>query len=173
MSNGLYSMYISGANAFMKKKYFLEIGGLNELFSPFYVEDFELSLRAWRLGYTCYYDHNAICRHRTSATIISGNKKKNVKKVYNRNKMYLHAIHLSNSKRVAWFLQLTIEAIVHLFTAKWSYIRALYLFLTSYGKVRKSRIKLKQTAGAKKLLAVDEVVAKIMLSIEGKEVIRL
>ena len=86
--------------------------------------------------------------------------------------MYLHAIHLSNSKRVVWFLQLTIEALVHLFTLKWSYIRALYLFLTSYSKVRECRIKLQQIAGKKKLLAVDEVVDKIMLSLEGKEIIR-
>jgi GT2 family glycosyltransferase len=63
MENGLFTMYLSGANAFMNKKHFMAIGGFNELFSPFYVEDFELSLRAWRLGYECYYDHCAICRN--------------------------------------------------------------------------------------------------------------
>ncbi len=100
MADGLYSMYLSGANALMNKKIFIEIGGLNELFSPFYAEDFELSLRAWRLGYECYYEYNAVCRHQTSATIVTSNKKKHIKKIYNRNKMYLHAIHLSSGKRL-------------------------------------------------------------------------
>lgn len=172
MKDGLYSMYISGANAFMNKKHFFQVGGLNELFSPFYVEDFELCLRAWRLGYVCQYDYNAVCRHRISATIVNDNKKRSIKKIYNRNKMYLHAIHLSSGKRFIWFGQLIIEAIAHLFTARWSYISALYLFLTSYDKVKESRRRLQQTAGKKRLLTVNEVVNKIEQSLKAKEVER-
>ncbi len=172
MADGLYSMYLSGANAFMNKKIFIEIGGLNELFSPFYVEDFELSLRAWRLGYECYYDYNAVCRHKISSTIVSSNKKKNIKKIYNRNKMYLHAIHLSSEKRLLWFFQLAGESLIHLITLRWSYISAVSLFLNSYKKIITIRKKLQQMAGEKKLLSVNEVVGKIILSIKGKEITR-
>jgi len=171
MDKGLLSMYLSGANAFMNKKHFLAIGGFNEMFSPFYVEDFELSLRAWRSGYECYYDYNSVCRHKTSATIASGNKKRNIKKIYNRNKMYLHAIHLSNAKRVVWFFQLAGESLIHLIAFKWSYIRAVSLFLSSYKKVIASREKLQQIAGGK-IQSVNEVVDKILLSLEGKEITR-
>ena len=172
MTNGLYSMYLSGANAFMNKNYFLATGGFNELFSPFYVEDFELSLRAWRLGYTCYYDHNAICRHKTSATIVSGNKKESIKKIYNRNKMYLHAIHLSSTKRYLWFLQLFFESIIQLIALKKYYIKALFLFLSSYKKVVKSRDELQSLAKDRDLLPVNKVVDKILNSIQEKEVTR-
>ncbi|MGZ8516086.1 MAG: glycosyltransferase family 2 protein [Chitinophagaceae bacterium] len=172
MNKGLLSMYLSGANAFMNKKHFLAIGGFNELFSPFYVEDFELSLRAWRSGYECYYDYNAVCRHRTSATIASGNKKRNIKKIYNRNKMYLHAIHLSNAKRVLWFIQLGGESLIHLISFRWSYISAVLLFLGSYKKVIASRKKLQQITGREKILTVNEVVDKILLSLEGREITR-
>ncbi len=172
MDDGIFSMYLSGANAFVNKKIFLEIGGLNELFSPFYVEDFELSLRAWRMGYECYYDYNAVCRHKTSVTIVSSNKKKDIKKIYNRNKMYLHAIHLSNSKRLLWFFQLAGESFIQLIILRWSYIRAVSLFLTSYKKIMASRKSLQQIAGDKRVLTVNEVVDKIMDSIKGKEVTR-
>jgi GT2 family glycosyltransferase len=172
MANGLFSMYLSGANAFMNKKCFLAIGGFNELFSPFYVEDFELSLRAWRLGYDCYYDYNAKCRHKTSTTIAIGNKKKNIRKIYNRNKMYLHAIHLSSGKRLLWFFQLSGESLIHLIILKWSYIRSISLFLTSYKKIITSRKRLQQIAGEKKLLSVNEVVDKIILSLKEKEITR-
>ena len=172
MANGLFSMYLSGANAFMNKKHFLAFGGFNELFSPFYVEDFELSLRAWRLGYDCYYDYNAVCRHKISSTIVSGNKKRNIKKIYNRNKMYLHAIHLNGGKRLLWFFQLAGESFIHLITLKWSYIKSVFLFLTSYKKIIDSRKRLQQIAGEEKLLSVNEVVDKILLSLKEKEIIR-
>lgn len=172
MTNGLYSMYLSGANAFINKKIFLDIGGFNELFSPFYVEDFELSLRAWRLGFTCYFDYNAVCRHRTSATINSANKKKSIKTIYNRNKMYLHAIHLKKEKRALWFIQLFLEALVHLVTFKWTYLKSITLFLRNYKSVQACRKELNRRTLNNKLLSVDEVVDRILQSIAGKEIIR-
>jgi len=172
MKDGLYSMYISGANAFINKKIFLEIGGLNELFSPFYVEDFELSLRAWRLGYTCWYEYNAVCRHRTSTTIVNGNKKKYVRTIYNRNKMYLHAIHLENGKRTIWFLQLLAESLGQLVSFKISYVKAVWLFLKNYKKVKDYRKGMHQNAKGNHLLTIAEVVDKITAPIKGKELTR-
>ena len=172
MANGIYSMYLSGANAFISRKVFSAIGGFNELFSPFYVEDFELSLRAWRLGYKCYFDYNAVCRHRTSATITSVNKKKAVKTIYNRNKMYLHAIHLNDTKRRIWFIQLFFEALVHTVTLKWSFIKSMSLFLKNYQRVKDCRRELGQKATGKKLLSVDDVVAGILQPVKDKEINR-
>lgn len=172
MTDGLYSMYLSGANAFINKNIFVDIGGFNELFSPFYVEDFELSLRAWRLGYKCFFDYNAVCRHQTSATINSSNKKKSIKTIYNRNKMYLHAIHLKKGKRALWFIQLFLEGLIHLVTFKWSFIQSILLFFKGYKGVQACRKELEQKAFNKKLLSVDEVVDEILQSIKGKEIMR-
>lgn len=172
MQNGLYTMYLSGTNAFLNKKLFLSIGGFNELFSPFYVEDFELSLRAWRLGYSCYYDYNAVCQHKTSSTIASVYKKNSIKKNYNRNKMYLHAIHLSPGKSLLWFFQLAGESLIHLITLKGSYFRSVFTFLASYKKIIASRKLLVQIAADKKLVSVNEVVGRIMESMKGKEINR-
>jgi GT2 family glycosyltransferase len=172
MQNGIYSMYLSGANAFMNKEYFISIGGLNELFSPFYIEDFELSLRAWRLGYTCFYEHNAICRHKTSTTIVSTRKKKQVKKIYNRNKMYLHAIHLDQPNRFLWYLQLIPETIGYFFMLRWSYFQALGLFIRNYRGVKRSREALGQLSKTRKLLSVNQVVDRIKSSIQEKEINR-
>ena len=102
-------MYLSGANALVRREKLLLLNGFDEIFSPFYVEDYELSLRAWRLGWKCYYEHFAVCRHRISATILTANKKQFVRTIYNRNKMYLHAIHFAQPLRSFWFLQIIIE----------------------------------------------------------------
>lgn len=170
--HGLFTMYLSGANAFMRKEVFLKIGGFNELFSPFYVEDFELSLRAWRLGYVCCYEHEAVCRHQTSTTIARGNRKEKIRTIYNRNKMFLHAIHLEGGTRILWFVQLVFESMLQILLFKKYYLQALSLFVAGYNSVRVSRVNLQRLAGNRRLLNVNEVVDRIKLSIAGKDIIR-
>lgn len=172
MQFGLFSIYLSGACVLLDKEKFMQCGGFNELFSPFYVEDYELSLRAWRLGWKCYYDHRAVCRHKVSTSIKSKNKRKYVETIYNRNKMFLHAIHLSPQKRLLWFVQLGVEALARFFTLRWSYLRSLYLFINSYKEVRDCRARLQRLNGNVSLLSVDQVAAFIMNSIKGKKIRR-
>ena len=169
MENGLYSMYVSGANSLLDRNKFLNLHGFNELFSPFYVEDYELSLRAWRCGWKCYYEHNAICRHQVSTTIKSKNRKFFIKTIYNRNKMFLHAIHLSRKERAAWMMQLLSEVVIQTLLFKPYYIKAFFLFLKSYHRVKSSRKYLNDFAG-NKLLSVKEVAQFILTALKGKRV---
>lgn len=172
MKDGLYSIYLSGANALVDKKKFLEMGGLNEAFAPIYVEDYELSLRAWRLGWKCYYEHSAVCRHKVSATMRSKEKENYVRKIYNRNKMYLHAIHLNKKERVLWMIQLAGEVIVQTLLLKPYYLKGFILFLKNYDRVKDSRRKLIQVAAGRKLLSVREVTKRILASIRGRQIKR-
>lgn len=172
MKDSLYSMYLSGANALISKKALEQCGGLNELFSPFYIEDYELSLRAWRMGYKCYYEHSSVCRHQTSTTIRSSSKKKSIEIIYNRNKLFLHAIHLSTAERYLYYLLLLPEVVVRMVTGRWSYLQSLNLFIGKYSAVRKSRRDLQLAAGNKKLYSVTEVADIIKASIKGKKIRR-
>lgn len=103
----LYTFYLSGANALIDAAKLKQIGGFYELFSPFYCEDMELSIRAWKLNWKCYYEHNSVCRHLLSATTKNYKTPKWVKKIYFRNRFYLHAIHLNGWGLIAWYIQLT------------------------------------------------------------------
>lgn len=170
MKEGLYTMYLSGANALLDRKKFLEIDGFNELFSPFYVEDFEFSLRAWRRGWKCYYDYQSVCRHQTSTTIQSKNRKNYIKKIYNRNKMFLHGIHLPAGKRYIYYFQLFFEALAKLVTANFYFIQSIFLFINSYSEVQKSRKQLLKGEEGKRHLSVNEVAGFIQSSIKNKKV---
>lgn len=161
-----YSMYLSGANALMNTAILQLLGGFNELFAPYYVEDYELSLRAWRKGYLCYYEHRAVCRHKTSVTIKSSSKKEKVKIIYNRNKMFLHAIHLPASKLIVWKLQLGLEAFIHICFGKLFYIKALLAFMGKRKQVAESRTLLKNNS-AKRLLTLQEVAQKVNAQISS------
>ncbi len=170
----LYSMYLSGANAFVDRKKLVALGGFDELFAPFYVEDFELSLRAWRIGWKCYYEHYAVCRHQVSTSIRSKSSKSFIKGIYYRNKMFMHAMHLTGGKKILWYLQLIPEMLIHLFTGRMYYFNSLRLFFSSGEKMRASQQRFVNLAvqEKKQLLDIDSVVELIQHAVKGKEIKR-
>lgn len=169
----LYSMYLSGANAFLDKQKLLQLGGFNELFSPFYVEDYELSLRAWRLGYTCYYDHFAVCRHQVSKSIKAKNKKKYINTIYYRNKLFLHYIHLSGADLLLWKLQLIGETIFSFFTGKFYFFTSLRLFFKNIKGAKEAKDKIAALAiETQKLYSVKQVAQIILNSLNQEKIKR-
>jgi GT2 family glycosyltransferase len=169
----LLSMYLSGANAMVSREKILELGGFDELFAPFYIEDYELSLRAWRLGWRCYYEHNAICRHRLSSSIKSKSRKEAVQTIYYRNKMFLHAIHLSGTKLVFWYLQLVPETLIRIFSGRFYYLKSLFAFFRSPRKIKASKEKLIALGNQKQgLISVEAVMKIIKDSILNREIRR-
>jgi GT2 family glycosyltransferase len=104
----LYTMYLSGANALVDAAKLKEIGGFDEIFSPFYSEDMELSIRAWRLNWKCYYEHQSVCRHQLSATTKNYKTPQWVKRVYFRNRFYFHVLHFDGLASLAYYFQITL-----------------------------------------------------------------
>lgn len=169
----LYSMYLSGANAFVDRKKLFELGGFDEIYSPFYVEDYDLSLRAWRVGWKCYYEHFAVCRHRTSVSIKSKSSQFFIKKIYYRNKMFLHYIHLSGVQLWVWYFQLIAETLFYFIKGKIYFIAALKLFLLNKGEASLSKKEfLNSRSGKKELLSVREVANFILHSLKNQKIIR-
>lgn len=164
----IYSMYLSGANALVSREKIIALGGFDELYAPFYVEDFDLSLRAWKMGWKCYYEHEAICRHQVSVSIRAKSKKNHINYIYYRNKMYLHAMYLSGSILWLWYLQLIPEMLIRLFTFRFYYFKSLFAFFSNRNKMLASRNKLIALAKKenKKILSVKEVVQNIHDSID-------
>lgn len=168
-----YSMYLSGANALVSRQKVLILNGFDEIYSPYYVEDYDLSLRAWRLSWKCYYDNFAVCRHKVSVSIKSAASKKYVAKIYNRNKMFLHAIHLHGAPKVLWYIQLFFEAVFRAITFQWYYTKALWLFSRNIKQVKNS-IKAFEAISFKqgKNRSVREVVTFIRASLATKNISR-
>ncbi len=135
----LYTFYLSGANALIDRKKLMELDGFDELYSPFYIEDCDLSFRAWRLGWKCYYENKAVCRHQTSTTVKAKSKKEYVEMIYNRNKFFLHAIHLKTHQLPFWFLQIVIELTLRTLTFRFSYAQSVHLFFKSRKQWMQSR----------------------------------
>lgn len=165
----LPSMYLSGANALVSTQKVKKLGGFNELFAPFYVEDAELSLRAWRMGWRCYYEHKMYCRHKESVTIRSKNRKSYIKRIYNRNKMLLHSIHLPGGLLVVWHLQLLIEILGSLLIFRLFFLKSFADYIKLFARVQRCRKDLRECATneGKKLLPLFPVLRQLKPSIES------
>lgn len=115
----VYTAYLSGANALVDAKKIKELGGFDEIYSPFSSEDFDLSLRAWQLGWKCYYEHQSFCFHHVSGSTKTQIKSNFIKKIYYRNRYILQGIHLVGWRKALYpFQQLFTELAPKILTGK-------------------------------------------------------
>ncbi|KXK24039.1 MAG: family 2 glycosyl transferase [Bacteroidetes bacterium OLB12] len=164
----VWTMYLSGAEALVRTEKFVLLGGFDEIFAPYYIEDYELSLRAWRLGWVCYYEHKSVCRHKTSSSIKSKSRKRQIQTIYYRNKIFLHKIHLTPQQFFFYAVQLSLECLLRVITLKFYYINAIMLFLKARQECNISRKKfetLAKRAGVS--LSVRQVRDKILQNLRG------
>jgi GT2 family glycosyltransferase len=173
-SDRLFTFYLSGANALVDASKLRALGGFNELFSPFYCEDMELSLRAWRLGWKCYYEHRAVCRHQVSASTKNYKTAAWVKSVYYRNRFYMHALHLDGLAALAWYAQVTIIDLLPRLLAGHTWIWKSYSGLFKNGQaISRSKKQFKNLMRAHhSRITIFDVVKKIRASVKNKTITR-
>lgn len=137
--------FLSGANALVSAEKMKFLGGFDELYSPFYFEDLDLSVRAWRMGWKCYYDHNSVCYHLGSCTIKQENLKKGIKEIYFRNRLVFHGIHLPEASLSLFRKQtLLLEVLPKMIMGKLWIYKSYKSFLQYEENMRKSRETIKQ-----------------------------
>lgn len=158
-TNKTPTAYLSGANALVCREKLVELSGFDEVFSPFYCEDVDLSFRAWRMGWKCFYEHDAVCHHEVSKTIRSANSKKKLLSVVYRNKFILHAVHLDGLRLGLWYVQMIlVEVLLRVLVGKFWILNSLREFYSRRGEVRASREKLgRQMADRGSNLSLFEV----------------
>ena len=141
-----YSYYLSGANALVNREKLNELGGFNEIFSPFYHEDLDLSLRAWENGWKCYYDPDAVCTHAVSSTIKSHSSKKKIKIISTRNRLLLHYFHLDSITLYLWHVITFLSLPFKLIAGKAYYLTAYKFYLQKLAAMRAYKKAFKQNA---------------------------
>lgn len=166
--------YLSGANALVDAKKIKKIGGFDEIFSPFYCEDFELGLRAWRLGWKCYYDPKSYCIHDHSSTTKNYRTRNWVKAIFFRNRMFVHAIHLSKSKYFFWLFQITFFDLLFMWLGlKFYFYKSFAMFLSSLKEINNSRKKMNDLISEQQNgLSIEEVIIKMNKMLAGQTIIK-
>jgi GT2 family glycosyltransferase len=134
--------FLSGANALIDREKMKKLGGFDEIFSPYYSEDLDLGLRAWRIGWKSYYEHESTCFHRGSFTTKTQCKKTQVKQIYFRNRFMVHAIHLETHLLPFWFAQiLLLEVLPKLLMGQFWYVKSYMSFINQLDAIHSSKQK--------------------------------
>lgn len=63
------SVYVSGGAMAFHKERFNQLGQFDTLYAPIYWEDTDLSYRAWKNGWTLWYEPGSVVYHKVSATM--------------------------------------------------------------------------------------------------------
>ncbi|MCJ7827965.1 glycosyltransferase family 2 protein [Patescibacteria group bacterium] len=63
------SLWASGGSAAFRRSYWRELNGFDPLFHPFYWEDTDLGFRAWKRGWTIWWEPRSVVHHRHESTI--------------------------------------------------------------------------------------------------------
>lgn len=79
--------WAEGGSCLIERKKFIELDGFDELYSPFYWEDIDLSYRAWKHGFKVLFDANVMVEHHHETTIGNLFKKNQVQKIAYRNQL--------------------------------------------------------------------------------------
>lgn len=164
--------YLSGANALVDAKKMKSVNGFDQIFSPFYAEDLDLGLRAWRLGWKCYYEHQSICFHQISSTTKNHCTKGWVKQIYYRNRFLLHAIHLEGSFFWLWYIHvLFLEVVPKLLLGRFWIWKSFKHFINHSNEINRSKKRLnllmKKNHSNFSLFEVKKIITS---ELEGKKI---
>jgi len=66
--------WLSGGGSIVRKDIFQKLGGFDKVYEPFYCEDLDLGLRAWKSGYTLLWEPKCVVEHRHESTMSKFSK---------------------------------------------------------------------------------------------------
>ncbi|SFU20862.1 Glycosyltransferase, GT2 family [Algoriphagus locisalis] len=163
--------FLSGANCLLDRKKLLELEGFDEIYSPFYAEDLDLSIRAWKLGWNSYYEHEATCFHLGSHTTKNYFQKAKIKEIYFRNRMLFHAIHMDRKDLKRWKLYiLWAEVIPKVLLGQFWILKSYAAFKANKKEIRQSRKRIRnlmmKNRGKKSLAEVTTTIHSLLLNKE-------
>lgn len=104
LKDPVYTAFSIGCSAMYRRKFLELLGGFDTLFSPFYCEDWDLGVRAWRRGMPSVFVPHAWVVHPGEKTIGRTQKPSWKKAVNIRNKLVFNVKHLEDRHLVPFFL---------------------------------------------------------------------
>lgn len=81
--------YALGGASFYDREKLLRLGGFDPVFQPFYMEDIDLSYRAWKAGWKAVLEPRTTVWHKGSSTISGLHRRRKIKFYVDRNRTLL------------------------------------------------------------------------------------
>ena len=100
--------YAGGGSSAYDRRKFLELGGFDELFAPFYFEDADLGYLAWKRGWKLLYQPRSVVWHEHRGTIGKHHSAAYIDAVVKRNRLLFCWKNMHDWRRMAGHFALTI-----------------------------------------------------------------
>ncbi len=91
------NFWAEGGASIFRRKLFINLGMLDELYNPFYWEDIDLSYRAWKAGYEIKFAPAIVVEHRHKSTIGKYFQPKKILKIAFRNQLIFQWKNLTDN----------------------------------------------------------------------------
>jgi GT2 family glycosyltransferase len=140
-ARGIKSLYASGGSMACRKEMFLQLGGFLPLYKPFYSEDLDLGIRAWRRGWQTLFDpESKVVHDHQEGAIKRFFPKREVRVIRYRNRFFSLWLHLSTSKLIFSHIPWTLLRLPwRLLRRDTVYVIALFKALSNLGEVLRIR----------------------------------
>lgn len=142
----LSSLYASGGSLMLRKSLFQALEGFHPIFKPFYSEDVDLGLRAWRMGWHSYFEPGISIVHQSVGSIREHVKIQYIKCIRRRNRYLLEWIHLTPSQllfsAIPWSL---LQLLGELLILDKTNLKGFYLAVTKLPEVIAARREINKT----------------------------
>jgi len=139
MKDGINAWGEGGCSIFDKQK-FLDLGGFDKLYSPFYWEDIDLSYRAWKTGYQVYFSSEVVVDHQHQSTIGKYFQKKSIEKIAYRNQFIFMFKNITDKNLYLEFLIFLVPNILFLLIkGKYVSIQALIEAITKLAMINDTK----------------------------------
>jgi GT2 family glycosyltransferase len=142
------TLYASGGSMAVRKSDFLALDGFAALYRPFYVEDLDLGVRAWRSGWQVLFEPRSRVVHQDAGGAISTHySRARVKRVQHRNRLLFEWSHFPLSRLVSLSLgHYLIKLLGRFVRGDWAYVTGFAHALGDIPAVIRHRRRLRATA---------------------------
>lgn len=128
------TLWVSGGSGAFRKSIWDQIGGLDELYNPFYWEDIDLSYRALKSGYNINFENRSIVTHEhNKGAIKSAFKNSVITKIAYRNQFIFVWLNISDPKllisHIVWLPFHLVNALLH------GDLNLIYGFINAFKKI--------------------------------------
>ena len=108
-----FSAWASGGSAIFSRKIWDKLGGLDEIYSPWYWEDIDIGYRAWKSGYKIIWEPKALINHHHESTSKKLNKNY-VNRIKQRNELLFNWLNIQDRQyRYKHFVFLLTHTLTH------------------------------------------------------------
>jgi len=139
-TGSLYAFFAGGGCSALDKAKFIEMGGFDDIFSPFYFEDVDLSYRAWKRGWKIMYEPKCLAYHIKHATISRMYKDTFIDTICERNKYFLVWKNITDKMLLLQhFAVIPARIIITLFLGRFIYLKGFLMAISKLKEIIKER----------------------------------